>query len=186
MARQNRMDELGPEVEVVVDQLAELVGVDGTVELEQPGREHQRLGPPTRHGAVPLLQSRVDRLAHLVGRLDLEQQRQQPAGHSRDLVMLQFSGGQRRLRLRLQPVEDAFGAVGRRPIGGDEVRITVRRDAVVGVDDAAARRVVDLGQMVERQEAVPVGFAVPARGIRSVRRSRQWHPGFGRQNRILN
>src|SRR4029450_9496532 len=49
------------------------------------------------------------------------------------------------------------------PVAADEVAVVVRHQAGVGVDDDAARRIVEAWQLVERNEARPVELRRPAR-----------------------
>ena len=67
------------------------------------------------------------------------------------------------LRRRIEQLLDAVGAVRRRPVRADEVRIARRCDAVVGGDDGAAGRVEAARQLLERNGARPIVFLLPAR-----------------------
>src|SRR5207244_3761421 len=59
---------------------------------------------------------------------------------------------------------DPFGAVGRRPYAGQEVRVLVADNAVVGRDDVVLGRVIGVGHLVEGDVPGPVVVAACAVG----------------------
>ena len=99
-----------------------------------------------------------------IARRRLQQHRQHLVGVEREIVGLHDDHAVDRMALDLaQQLVGAALAVGLGPVAADEVAVVVGHQAGVGVDDDAARRIVDARQLVERHEARPVEFRRPAR-----------------------
>ena len=144
--------------------LAQLVGQQSALQLGDPGVVDQRLWPARQHEHVPAAQQ-VARLGGTgVARRALQQVGQHLGGIEREIVGLHDNHAVDRMTLDLtQELGSAALAIGLGPVPADEVAVVVGHQAAVGVDDQAAHRIVDAGQLFERHEACPIKLGGPAR-----------------------
>ena len=151
--------------------LAQLVGQQAALQLPDPRRIDQRLGAVGQHEAVPAAHQLVHPGGAGVARRALQQERQHVGGVAGEIVGLHDDHAVDRMALDLaQQLVGAELAVGLAPVAGDEVAVVVGHHACVGVDDDAARRIVDPRQLVERHEARPVEVRRSSRAPASSRR----------------
>ncbi len=143
---------------------AQVVGKHRRLQVHQPGRIDRRCSTVLPGHTVPAAQ-KLERFAFFGGfGRGFQQIGQQLFGLQRELVTL--DGGHvfgRELVLGGNHLFDTSSPVGWCPTAGQEVGIVVRHDLVVGGDDVPARRVVFMGQVIERDVAFPVVLVVPSR-----------------------
>ena len=138
------------------------------VEPRDPGVEDQRLRRVDRHAAVPVAQQRQRAARGVVGRRNGEQHAAGSGGRSR--IARPPACGRSRpgsaCRSRSSSSRMRAGAPVAEPVAAEEHREIGRRDAVVGVDQAAARRGRRNAE-AGRRSAQPIQSCEPSAGHRS-------------------